>query len=194
MDRMRPEMEEEGIRHRETPWPVPVSIVRSWPHYNRPTTFQEQAVSRWYNALKEIVNSPVDDQAGEPGERLAEAAAVLLLEMAATDSHMKPAELDAVHEAMKRAFGMDTEAIEEVVGEARTLQHQSVSLHRFTESLRTGMDNEARYGLIEHLWRVAYADGHLDRYEEQLLRRLADLLGVPHAEFIRTKLKVAGTE
>ncbi len=148
-------------------------------------------MSRWYNALKQIVNEPRQADADDEPERMAQAAAVLLLEMAATDKAMGSAELEAIHQAMQDAFDMDAEAIEEVMAEAGSLQRQSVSLHRFTERIRTGMSSEQRIGLVEQLWRVAYADGHLDRYEEHLLRRLADLLGIPHNEFIRTKLKVA---
>ena len=139
------------------------------------------------------MGKPVHVDEREHSERLAEAAAVLLLEMAATDQGMGERELEAVHDAMRGAFGMDDEAVREVMQEAGELQRQAVSLHRFTEQIRTGLANERRVELMENLWRVAYADGHLDRYEEHFIRRLADLLGVPHREFVRTKLRVGGS-
>lgn len=50
------------------------------------------------------------------------------------------------------------------------------------------MDPDQRAELVEWLWRVALADARLDKYEEAMVRRVADLLGVPHHEFIRRKL------
>lgn len=47
---------------------------------------------------------------------------------------------------------------------------------------------------MELLWRVAFADGRLDRYEEHLIRRIADLLHLPHRDFIRAKLRAQGEE
>ena len=46
--------------------------------------------------------------------------------------------------------------------------------------------------MVELLWRVAYADGDLDKYEEHLVRRIADLIHVPHSVFIRMKHKAGG--
>ena len=141
-------------------------------------------MSNWFEQLKSIVNRhepAADDNA------LARAAAVVLLEMAAADDSFADDELDTVHRAVERAFGLTGPELEELMIEARSLRDQAVSLHDFTRSLRTGLQRKERDALVGWLWKVALADGHLDRFEEQLLRRLADLLGVPHEEFIRRK-------
>ncbi|TVS13476.1 MAG: TerB family tellurite resistance protein [Wenzhouxiangella sp.] len=142
------------------------------------------SVTSWFEQLKGIVNrhEPAADE-----HALARAAAVVLLEMAAADDHFDPSEQDIVHEAMAKAFDLDGRELDELIAEAKTLRQSAVSLHDYTRSLRTGLPRRSRDELIGWLWRVAFADGHLDRYEEQLLRRLADLLGVPHEEFIRQK-------
>ena len=138
----------------------------------------------WFEQLKSIVNrhEPAADE-----HALARAAAVVLLEMAAADDQSDPAEIVIVHQAMRDAFGLDGDELEELVDEAHALRRQAVSMHDYTRSLRTGLPRDTRDELVEWLWRVAFADGRLDRFEEQLLRRLADLLGVPHEEFIRRK-------
>ena len=64
----------------------------------------------------------------------------------------------------------------------------SVSLHEFTSQLRAAPAPEQRADLVEWLWRVAWADERLGAHEEHLVRRIADLLAVPHSEFIRRKL------
>lgn len=146
-------------------------------------------MTSWFNALSNII-SPEDTGASE--EDLPQAAAVLLLEMAAADHESDPAELQAVQQAMGRAFDLDADELERLIERAHGLQKESVSLHDYTRQLRLGLEPEQRAALIESLWRVAHADGRIDRYEEHLLRRLADLLGVPHKEFIRRKLAVTG--
>ncbi|PKL95032.1 MAG: hypothetical protein CVV18_07030 [Gammaproteobacteria bacterium HGW-Gammaproteobacteria-8] len=88
---------------------------------------------------------------------------------------------------MVEHFGLGRSDAEAVLEQARQLQQDSSSMHDFTYRLRTRMDPQARAELVEWLWKVAFADGRLDRHEEHLIRRLADLLGTPHHEFIRRK-------
>lgn len=141
-------------------------------------------MNQWFEQLKAIVNR---HEAAADEHALARAGAVVLLEMAAVDEHLGEAELATVHRAIEGAFGLAGAELEALIAEAKTLRRQAVSLHDYTRSLRTGLPRPIRDELVGWLWRVAYADGELDRYEEQLLRRLADLLGVPHEEFIRRK-------
>jgi len=61
-------------------------------------------------------------------------------------------------------------------------------LHQFTSRIIEEYPFEERAGIIRELWRVAMADGHVDAYEEQLIRKIADLIGVTHRDFIDTKL------
>jgi uncharacterized tellurite resistance protein B-like protein len=142
-------------------------------------------MTRWFENLKNIINrhEPSDDSHALP-----RAAAVLMLEMAITDAGSEQAELDVIHQAMRTAFRLDPQELDELIDQAHQAAREAVSLHEYTRVLRTGLQPEQRAEMIEWLWRVAYADGRLDRHEELLVRRLADLLGVPHHEFIRRKL------
>lgn len=138
--------------------------------------------------LKQIVNAhePLEDEHALP-----RAAAVLLIEMAVADDSGDEDELRVVESAVRDQFDLADEELDELIAEATRQQHHSVSMHDFTRQLRTHLAPEARAELIGWLWRVAWADGRVDRYEEHLLRRLADLLGVSHQEFIRRKLMEA---
>src|SRR6056297_1540874 len=141
-------------------------------------------MTAWFEQLKSIVNR---HEADADEHALARAGAVILFEMAAADDEYQAQELRMVQTAIEGAFGLSGEELEELMAEARSLRDQSVSLHDFTRSLRTGLERKQRDALVGWMWKVALSDGHLDRFEEQLLRRLADLLGVPHEEFIRQK-------
>jgi len=139
----------------------------------------------WYEQLRSWVapssDEPLDLQV------IARAAAIILLEMAASDEHRDDDELAVIHSAMQDAFGIDDSELGELLRDAEKLRREAVSLHEFTRDLKAHLDRDEREKLVEWLWRVAWADGRIDRYEEQLLRRLSDLLGVPHHEFIRRK-------
>jgi hypothetical protein len=79
---------------------------------------------------------------------------------------------------------------QELLEVARTESDEMLSLHPFVRLINEHFDAEARARIMEDLWQVAYADGKLDKHQEYTVRKIADLLYVPHSVYIRTKLKV----
>jgi len=116
-----------------------------------------------------------------------EADALWMLEMALTDEGVGEVELEVIHQAMRTAFGMDAAELDALLDQAHKARHEAASLYDFTRGLRTSLQADDRAELVEWLWRVAFADSRLDKHEELLVRRVADLLGVSHSEFIRRK-------
>lgn len=141
--------------------------------------------------LKQIIqrHEPEADEHALP-----RAAAVLLLELAVADAGIDDSERRVIERAMIERFELDEAEAQALIEEAALRQRESHSLHEFTLQLRTELSPEARGELVEWLWKVGFADGRLDRHEEHLVRRLADLLGVPHREFMRRKHKAAPGE
>ncbi len=115
------------------------------------------------------------------------AAATLLVEVARADYDVDPGELETVEDAVREAFGLEAEEAEALVAMARAEAEEATSLYQFTREINRRMDPARKAALVELLWRVAFADGRLDRYEEHLIRRVADLIHLPHREFIRAK-------
>ena len=142
------------------------------------------AVTDWFVNLKNIINRY--EPAADP-HSLPRAAAALMLEMALTDEGAAQVELDVIHQAMATAFAMDVAELQALLDQAHQARHQAVSLYDFTRQLRLGLEADDRAELVQWLWRVALADTRLDKHEELLVRRIADLLGVSHSEFIRRK-------
>ena len=138
----------------------------------------------WFDNLKRIINRY--EPAADP-HSLPRAAAALMLEMALTDEGAGEIELDVIHQAMRTAFGMDAAELDALMDQAHKARHEAVSLYDFTRGLRTSLEADDRAELVEWLWRVAFADSRLDKHEELLVRRVSDLLGVSHSEFIRRK-------
>lgn len=128
--------------------------------------------------------SPVDEQ------RLA--AAVLLLEVARADYEHHPAEREALRVALAREFQVDAGALDALLDEAELRAKESVSLFEFVQTLNRTMTADDKRALLKLLWDVAHSDGRVDPHEEHLLRRIADLLHLSHADFIRGKLAASG--
>ena len=131
--------------------------------------------------------------AGEAGERehgYHVATAALLVEMMRADSAIAPAERDAVLRALAAAFDdLTPQETRDLLARAEERADDATSLYEFTRIVNRQFDHEQKAHVVELLWRVACADGDLDKYEEHLVRRIADLIHVPHSVFIRMKHK-----
>ena len=124
----------------------------------------------------------------DPAAQQRLAAAVLLFEMARADYDQQPSERAALREGLIRDFNVPEATADALVNQAETRAKDAVSLHDFVKTLNATMDLEGKRDLLQLLWKVAFADGKIDPHEEHLLRRLADLLHLSHADFIRGKL------
>jgi uncharacterized tellurite resistance protein B-like protein len=65
----------------------------------------------------------------------------------------------------------------------------SNSLYDFTRDINDNLDSEERIKLIESMWKIAYADGNIDKYEEHIIRKVSNLIYVAHSDFIKAKIK-----
>ena len=143
------------------------------------------------NSLRQLIY-PSDSAEKEPSpDAVPRAAAILLIELAMADEGTSSSERAIIESAMREKFGLDQQQLDALLSEAEAIQNQATSMHDYTHHLRNSLAAPERSELIEWLWRVAYADGHLDRHEEHQIRRLADLIGVPHQEMIRRKHRAA---
>jgi uncharacterized tellurite resistance protein B-like protein len=124
----------------------------------------------------------VDDEA-----RLHLAAAVLLVEVAKADHSLERFELDRLRKVLKNQWSLGEHDLDDLVAVARTTAEDSVSLHEHVDLINRCFSPGQKLGLMRGLWEVACADEQIHHYEEALIRRLADLLYVSHAEFIRSK-------
>lgn len=121
--------------------------------------------------------------------RLQLASAALLMELMKTDRHIDERETREFSEVLRKTFSLDRESLAEITELAEEEAEQATSLYEFTSLVNENYSQADRIALIENMWRVAYADGNLDKYEEQLIRKTADLIYVHHSDFIRCKLR-----
>ena len=120
------------------------------------------------------------------------ATAALLVEVMRADYEVRPEERDAVLRALGAAFDdLSPDETRDLLARAEEHADDATSLYEFTRHINRQLDHAQKAHVVELLWRVAYADGDLDKYEEHLVRRIADLIHVPHSVFIRMKHNAA---
>jgi uncharacterized tellurite resistance protein B-like protein len=113
----------------------------------------------------------------EPGDyRLA--AAALLVHLASIDGEFDAGERDYLQRTVESRFGLDAAAARELIDRAWESEREAVDLYRFTNVLKRNMDEEGRRQIIGMLWEMAYADGTIHEFEENIIWRVAELLGV----------------
>ena len=118
------------------------------------------------------------------------ATAVLLLEVSRADFDIQEEELRTIVSALAERFRFSKQEVENLVDLAVSEQEQHVSIYPFVKIINDGCTMEEKKRLLTDLWKTAYADSRLDKYEEYQIRKIADLLYLPHSTFIQTKLDV----
>ena len=129
--------------------------------------------------------NPANEETDQEKMRLA--AAALMVEVMVIDRDLNTAELTEIQHMLTKRFQLASVEIEQLVELARKEVDSATSLFQFTRLINDHFDAEAKTHLIENLWRVAFADQVLDKHEEALIRRIAELLYVSHMDFIQAK-------
>ena len=123
-------------------------------------------------------------------EQIQLAMVALFMEMMTMDDICQTTERSAILSLAKKCFTLTTAQAETLISSAEQKRKLAVDYFEFTSLLNKQCSLEQKIQFIQSLWKIAYADGILDPQEEYLVRKLADLLYVPHSEFIMAKLRV----
>jgi uncharacterized tellurite resistance protein B-like protein len=115
------------------------------------------------------------------------ASLALLIEVAKSDHDISPEELEEIVNLAIKTFGISQSEQETLITQAKEVASNSISLYEYTSVVNEHYSEEQKLQLILAMWRVAYADTRIDRYEEHLIRKIADLIYVPHVQFIKAK-------
>jgi uncharacterized tellurite resistance protein B-like protein len=129
-----------------------------------------------------------EDPSGERTEHaLRLATAALLFEVSEADARADERQREAARHAICVTFQLSHEEATELLDLAKEEARRSVSLFEFTRLVDEGFTPAQKNEVLERLWLVAYSSGEMDPKEEQLIRRIADLIHVEHRDFIETK-------
>ena len=139
-------------------------------------------------ALRTLFDSAVREDRSSHGLQVA--AAALLIELGRADYRSDSGEQVAIIDAIRRRSGLRDDELDALIAEATRSSAQSTSLYEFTSLINEHYSVDDKFALILELWRVAAADGEIEKYEDHLIRRIAELVYVSHSEFIRAKWQV----
>lgn len=146
-----------------------------------------QAIQKFFEAHI----APAADESTDAAEHAYKlATAALLIEMTRADYEVQDTERQAVMQVIQRTFDLTSEETDELVRLAEMEADTATSLYDFTSLINAHFSQAQKEHVVELLWQVAFADGKLDKYEEHLVRKIADLIYVPHRAFIQAKHKV----
>lgn len=142
-------------------------------------------IKRFFDANLNAATAAASPAEQEHAYRLA--AATLLIEMTRADHDPKGIEREAAARAVRQAFPLEASETEELLASAEQEADRATSTYEFTRLINSHFDADQKVHFVELLWQVALADGEIDRYEEHLVRKIADLIHVPHRAYIRAK-------
>ena len=123
-------------------------------------------------------------------ERTRLAVAALLLEIAESDFAEAPEEQREIASVVQAQFELTPQEAADLINHAQVEHAESTDYFQFTRLINQHYSMAQKIGLVESLWRVAFADHKLHRYEEHVIRRLSDLIHVSHKDFIAAKHRV----
>ena len=143
--------------------------------------------------LFDFFKSLLDDE-GSPATAhdetsIALAAAALMLEVARSDNSKQSIELEAITATLQAEFGVPEDELQPLVVAASDKVEAATDLYQFTQLINEVFSYSEKLGLIVAMWRVAFADGHVDAIEDHIIRRVAGLLHVQHSDFIQMKIQ-----
>ncbi len=128
-------------------------------------------------------------QENDSEHQLQLATIALYLEMMLQDGQIHDDEKEATIKAINIHFNISAQEFDELFLLAKEELKQSTDYYQFTQLINNNFSQTQKIIIIENLWAIAYADSYLDDMEEHMVRKIAELIHVPHMQFIKAKLK-----
>lgn len=142
--------------------------------------------------LKQLFAPASQEPEKADAHQLTVAATALMVQLSRVDNDEDDAELRTIVDCAVRTHEVTREEAEEILKDALSQADDSTSLYEFTGMLNEHLDQQEKQALLESIWRVAFADGRIDMYEEHLIRRMADLLHLNHREYMQARHRAEG--
>ena len=143
--------------------------------------------------LKDLFDSLLPPQPGadpRSGEHALQlATAVMLVEVMRADAGFHAGEREAVRAALRDKFALSDDEAARLAELAESTARDATDLFSFTSRINERFEMPAKLRMIEHMWRVALADGHLGDHERHVMWRIADLLHVPQGAYVHARMR-----
>lgn len=118
------------------------------------------------------------------------AVAALMVQLISVDGVIDGAEQARLKDVLKKRFSLSDKETSELISIAHEREKEAVDLYGFTSVLKRELDEEGRVEIIEMMWKLVFADGEIHEFEDNLVWRVAELLGVSRRDRIRMRQSV----
>jgi uncharacterized tellurite resistance protein B-like protein len=173
-----------------------VGATRPWNIQADPRTFL--AGTLMLDGLRHFIADVISPGAHETrsfddtGYRLA--ATALLIHVISLDGEPSRLEKRKLHGLIESHFGLDPGTADQLIASATLVEGEAVDLYHFTSVIMRSVDDEGRRRIVEMMWELVYADGQVSEFEDNVVWRAADLLGVSSRDRIDLKHRVAARQ
>jgi len=155
---------------------------------------QAQRTALMFGSLRTLISSLGEDarlpsQFANQRRRLATAA--LLIRIATVDGEMSEARLGELHAVLKSTFELDDFTAAQLIDDAAAADRSAIDLYHFTRQLNAVLDDEGRREIVRMMWQIVLVDGRANEFENNIVWRAADLLGVPARQRIELRKRIA---
>lgn len=130
------------------------------------------------------------DNGGEADDhQLQLTSAALMFEVIRADHAVADSELETLKKLLLEQFELSAAELAELIELAEQQSNEATSLYQFTRLVNDHFNPDQKLQVIASMWKIAVADGNIDRYEDNIIRRVAELIYIPHKDFIKSKLE-----
>ncbi len=118
--------------------------------------------------------------------------AVLLVHLASVDGQIKDEERHAIRQALIDYYGLDEDGVDRLVKEAARRDAEAVDFFRFTQAI-TQLEMDDRIAIVRMMWTVVFADNKNHELEDNMVWRIAELIGVSSRDrtILRNQVRTA---
>ena len=138
---------------------------------------------------KKVSPSASSDSVEQPEQTLILAATALMIEVARSDENKAIVELEVISDILVSKLGVDPTEGQFIMDAAAEKSEGAHDLFQFTGLINKKFSKDQKQDLIYFMWKVAFADGNIDKYEDHIIRRISSLINLSHSDFVRLKLK-----
>ena len=146
-----------------------------------------------FDFLKSMIADQQNNETSVPVDnerRIQIATCALFLEIANADDEFSVKEEKFIESTMKKIFNLDDNTVMELIDLSTKQTERSVSIYEFTDIINHNFDQNSKYEILKNLWRLVFADGKLDQYEEYFMRKISGNLHLDHSDMIAAKMEV----
>lgn len=144
-------------------------------------------IARFFS--EKITAAPELQVADHKNHQLMIATAALFLEVASADFEISAEEKNHIKVTLKQFFDIRPDEVDDLLESAQHARETRNDIWLFTNLIKESFDRGQRLGILENLWTIILADDSVDKYEDSVIRKINNLLGLEHGDMISAKIK-----